>query len=251
MTPILTDDDQSNAPNAGTGFNPLAQLRGYWEGLRDHDSIPLRSQISPRGLDSALSCTFLIERIAPGIARFRIAGMELADFMGMEVRGLPFSSIFCPVARNDLALKLEMVFHSPAILAMSLVAERGIGRPALEAELLVLPLRDESGRVAQALGCLALKGKVGRSPRRFDIARASVTRLERAARPVASLTVAGLTGAGLTLAAAARPPAPGFAPDTAKAARTHAFAEAASAFSQAGNAQSGNSHAKPYLRLVK
>ena len=170
---MTLSETEEGLPN-GVAPDPLAQLRAYWEGLRVDGGIPTRSQISPRGIESALSCTFLIERVAPGIARFRIAGMDLADFMGMEVRGLPFSSIFCPGARGELSAKLEAVFHESAILSLEMTAERGLARPALSAKMLALPLRNEQGQVALALGCMALKGQAGRTPRRFDILDSSM-----------------------------------------------------------------------------
>lgn len=228
MTPILTDADQTNAYTRSGGPDPMAQLRAYWEGLRVNDAIPSRAQISPRGIEAALASTFLLERVAPGIARFRIAGMDLADVMGMEVRGLPFSSMFCPAVRNDMALRLEQVFQSPAILTMDLVAERGIGRPALSGQLLALPLRDDQGRIAMALGCIVLSGKLGRSPRRFEIARSALTRLA-------------------TPTLAQPRPAPTIpAPKLVENAKRHAFAEAAAQYETAQQAPG-----KPYLRLVK
>ena len=173
----ITDTEQNTPTSDLPSTDPLAQLRGYWEGLRADGAIPTRSQISPRGIEAALSCTFLIERVAPGIARFRIAGMNLVDFMGMEVRGLPFSSIFCPNARADLARMLEAVFQECAILTMDITAERGLARPPLSARMLALPLRNEHGNVTLALGCMALKGRAGRTPRRFEILDSSLDRL--------------------------------------------------------------------------
>ncbi len=158
-------------------FPSLAEVRAYWEGLRHGGKPPLRSEIDPRGMAGALEHSFVLERVAPGVARFRIAGMDLTDMMGMEVRGMPVLSLIDPPARADFGRALEAVFAGPSILEMALEAERGIGRPALEGRLLVLPLRNRAGATALALGCLATEGAIGRAPRRFAIARQMLTPL--------------------------------------------------------------------------
>ena len=183
-------------------FPTLAEVRGYWEGLRQGGKPPLRSELDPRGMAGALEHSFILERVAPGVARFRIAGMNLTDLMGMEVRGMPVLSLIDPPARADFGLALERVFAGPAILEMTLEAERGIGRPALEGRLLVLPLRNRAGTTALALGCLATDGAIGRAPRRFAIARQTLTPLVAApAREMAE----GMAEAAAPFAGPTRP----------------------------------------------
>ena len=165
---------------AGTGrFAMLAELRAYWEGLRNGADLPRRDEIDPRGIAGALEHTFLLERVAPGIARFRLAGMQLHDLMGMDVRGMPLSSLIEPLGRNRLAEALEGVFAGPGALDVWLEGERGIGRPALEARMLILPLTARRGEVGLAIGCLALHGAQGRAPRRFAIAGVMSEVIER------------------------------------------------------------------------
>lgn len=151
-------------------FAMLAEVRAYWEGLRQNGDLPRRDEIDPRGIARALENTFLIERVAPGIARFRIAGMQLHDLMGMDVRGMPLSTLVEPAGRTRLSEALEQVFAGPAKLEVWLEGERGIGRPALEARMIILPLTAQRGDVGLALGCLAMHGAIGRAPRRFAIA---------------------------------------------------------------------------------
>ncbi len=226
MTMFSDDTNPAAAPTKGR-IDPLAQVRAYWEALRDGDTIPLRSQISPRGIESALSCTFLIERIAPGLARFRIAGMAFSDLMGMEVRGMPLSALFSPEARPILASKLETVFHSPAILTMDLIANSGICRPDMTARMLILPVRDNNGAMGIGLGCLDMTGKIGRSPRRFDIAHSTATMLVRATPPDA------------------QPRRKAFAPQLVTSAKPREFAEPAARFDGCPG------KTPPYLRLVE
>jgi len=150
-------------------FPVLTQLEGYWEELRGTRLVPSRSEVDPRRIEDALEYAFIVERIAPGMARFRLAGMHLNDLMGMEVRGMPLTAFFTPEARKRVSAALEQVFDAPALARLSLAAERGIGRPALDARLLLLPLKSDFGDVSRALGCLVTLGPVGRAPRRFEV----------------------------------------------------------------------------------
>ncbi|MEL7280048.1 MAG: PAS domain-containing protein [Pseudomonadota bacterium] len=143
-------------------------LLRYWNETRQNLDLPRRSDIDPRGIAGMLSRTFILEQIAPGLARFRVAGTQLADLLGMDVRGMPLSAMVLPEARDELAQKLEQVFEMPGILRAALVSPGGFRRPELEAELLILPLRDEHGEVSRAIGCLVANGTIGKAPRRFS-----------------------------------------------------------------------------------
>lgn len=151
----------------------LQQLRGYWEGLRENGALPRRARIDPRGIEGVLARAFLIERIAEGTARFRLAGSYFGDLMGMDVRGMPVSALFDPTARQRLADVLEPVFAVPGIAELQLEADRGLGRPALSGRMLILPVVGER-EAPLAFGCFATIGLVGRGPRRFSLARAVV-----------------------------------------------------------------------------
>lgn len=165
---------QSISVNKATGsqFAALREVRAYWEALRDDQDIPRREQINPRGMAGALHQVFMLERVASGVARFRLAGMSINDVMGMDVRGMPFSAMFDPTARARLVELLEKATATSTVLEMDLEADRGIGRPALRARLLMLPIKGAAGETDLVLGCLACDGQIGRTPRRFVIARA-------------------------------------------------------------------------------
>ena len=159
----------SDTETAATKFGMLAEVRAYWEGLRQGADLPRRDEIDPRGIAGALENTFLLERVAPGVARFRLAGMQLHDLMGMDVRGMPLTALIDPAGRARMGEQLETVFANPGTLEVWLEAERGLGRPALEARMLLLPLTGSRGTVDLALGCLTIHGAMGRAPRRFAI----------------------------------------------------------------------------------
>jgi hypothetical protein len=128
-----------------TVFEGLAQVRAYWEGLRQAGSLPDRAALDPRGLNGMLDRVFLAERIGRGLVQLRVAGSGLVDFAGMDVRGLPLSCLFAPESRPLLAQSLETVFKTPAVAEIDLGSDRLDGR-GLVARLLVLPLADAAGQ---------------------------------------------------------------------------------------------------------
>jgi len=160
-------------------FAPLQELRGYWDGLRQGARLPERSEIDPRGFAGALQNAFLIERISPGLARFRLCGMHLHDVMGMDATGMPLSVLFEPAARERLGKALQQVFDGPSVLELTLEAVRGAGRPPLSGGLVILPLRDRAGGMTMALGGLATGGEIGDRPRQFAIATLMTEALAR------------------------------------------------------------------------
>lgn len=152
-----------------TRFPGIAELEAYWEGLRSGGGVPMRSDIDPRGIENALEYAFILERIAPGMARLRIAGMHLNELMGMETRGMPITSFFPPAERQGFADTLEAVMAKPATAKLTLKAEQGIGKPALEGKMILLPLQSDLGEVTRIIGCMSTIGAIGRSPRRFEV----------------------------------------------------------------------------------
>lgn len=204
-----------NREDDASGYGLLQQVRAYWEALRPEGGLPDRASIDPRGLERALEHVFLVERIAPGLARFRIAGMHLTLLMGMEVRGLPLSALFDSQGRERMQGLMEQVFSTPSVLELALEGERGLGRPSLEARMILLPVRGDSGACDKALGCLVSVGPIGRTPRRFAIAR-QVTQPLGPVKRASPLAAAPVLQPGLAEPRAAfttTPPAPGAAPD--------------------------------------
>lgn len=153
----------------------LIELREYWQGLRQGRAIPARSEVEPRGIRRALDYAFILERVAPGAARFRLAGRHLIDLMGMEVRGMPICSFLNPPSRGRLSDVLETVFKAPQIAELRLEAAAEYARPELSARMLLLPLRSDLGDVTRALGCLIAEGNIGSAPRRFDLGEHRIT----------------------------------------------------------------------------
>ena len=152
-----------------TGYPALSQVEAYWDALRGNRLVPNRSDVDPRGIDAALENAFVLERVAAGVARLRVAGSHLTSLMGMEVRGMPLTSFFAPSDRRRVADAMEEMFQTPATLSLRLHAAVGPMRPVLEARMILLPLKSDLGDVSRALGCLVSKGDLGAVPRRFEL----------------------------------------------------------------------------------
>lgn len=165
-------------------FPAISVIRAYWDALRNGRDMPFRSEIDPRGIECALEHTFVLERIAPRLARFRLAGSHLNELMGMEVRGMPLTAFFAAAARRETGDILARVFDGSETAELTLVPERSTGRERMDARMLLLPLRSDLGDVSRALGCMVGLGPAGRGPRRFEIAGARLARPSGADRPL-------------------------------------------------------------------
>lgn len=208
-----------------TGYPALSQVEAYWDALRGNRLVPARSDVDPRGIDTALENAFILERVAAGIARLRVAGTHLTSLMGMEVRGMPLTTFFSASDRRRVSDALEEMFQTPATLSLRMVAPAGPGRPALEARMIILPLKSDLGDISRALGCLVTKGEMGSAPRRFELTSLQASPLLAGDGPV-------------TLPAPLPPTETNVEPD--------GFEEPAAAFEG-----KKPSHRPPYLRLVK
>lgn len=224
-TPIDRNILAMNDFRADSGYGAIAQVESYWEGLRGNRLVPKRSEIDPRGIEMALEFSFVLERIAPGMARLRIAGSHLGDLMGMEVRGMPLTSFITPNGRRALGDTLEEVFQRPAICELELTGEGGFGKPDLEARMILLPLKSDLGDISRVLGCLVSKGDMGKKPRRFDITKTTMRAIEAPATVPTPIHVIEAETLGQQLAG---------------------LAEDAAVFKQRTSTPE-----KPYLRLVK
>lgn len=169
-----SDDNKSGMLNV-VDFDPcgssgvLLQLRQYWESMRSGKSVPLRSDVSPQGIQRVVEHAFLVERLAPGTARFRLAGRHLVDLMGMEVRGMSLNALVNQPSRRRFCAVLETVFAAPQIAEMRFSAKADYGCPEVSARMLLLPLKSDLGDVTRALGCLVSRGGKGLRPRRLDL----------------------------------------------------------------------------------
>ena len=154
----------------------LLDLLTYWEDLRAGSLAPNRSDIDPRAIKSALDYTFILEASARGGVRFRLAGMQVCDLLGMELRGMPAASLIDPDARDQFANELQRVITEPEIVELKLHM-RGFADKVVEANMLLLPLFDREQNMSRILGCVFTRSPHSRPPMRFEISDVKRTRI--------------------------------------------------------------------------
>jgi hypothetical protein len=164
----------------------LRSLELYWQSLRHARHIPARNDIAPHMIDAALPHAFILQRVAPRVARMRVAGQAIHDLLQMDARGMPVSVLFASDSRDRLRDLVETAFTEPAIIAASLCSAGHKFRPALPATILMLPMRDERGEISRVLGALVCDGISDNRPRRFDLVPDRIVRIESLAINLAS-----------------------------------------------------------------
>ncbi|WP_439155882.1 PAS domain-containing protein [Yoonia sp.] len=174
------EDTPHHQPGTQPGAdNPiLTSLEHYWQTLRRARRLPLRNEIEPSQIDRALPHAFILQRVAPGVARMRVAGQHLHDLLQMDARGMPVSTFFESAAREQIAQLIESAFQEPAIIALPLQSPGGLLRPAMKGTMLLLPLNDEKGETTRVLGAIVTDGQTGNRPRRFYVPEGAVIRHE-------------------------------------------------------------------------
>ncbi len=173
--------------DSGRSLSPIRQAEAYWTALLTGEGVPMRSQIDPRGLENILEYTFILERIAPGLARFRLAGSHLNNLAGMEVRGMPLTAFFEPSARDDVKSILDQVLTGPAVAELGLLSKGKLGRTSLQARMILLPLKSDLGDVSRILGVMVSDGTIGATPRRFIVSDRrvnTISDLQQPPRPI-------------------------------------------------------------------
>lgn len=161
-----------------TNPTALTELESYWRSLPRVRGVPQRKDIDPSKMDGLLENSFILERVAPGVARIRVAGRGITNLLGIEPRGVPLTAAFLPAARATISRNLETAFTSPGLVEIELIGPRAVGQPLLKGKVLLLPLRDDHGRVTRVMGALVMSGRRGLGGRRFDIAPDTKVRFE-------------------------------------------------------------------------
>lgn len=156
----------------------LQALENYWHNLRGARRLPVRTDVSPRDIDAALPYAFIIERVAPTVARFRVAGQRLGEMLGGDGRGMPITCLFTANGRDTLAPYLSEVFDGPALIELPLVASRGFARSKITGRLLIMPLESQLGVVDRALGAVLVDGTPTGKLCTFDIPKDAPHRCE-------------------------------------------------------------------------
>ena len=157
--------------------SPLKDMRDYWDELCAGRMVPLRSEVDPRAISTSLENGFILERTSPGSVRFRLAGTQLSELMGMEVRGMPLRAFIEPTAREAFSAQLENVFDGPEVHEYRLESSQN-NMPKMTGRMLILPLKSDQGTIDRAIGCMIAEGSLGFTPRRFRVVESRILSLK-------------------------------------------------------------------------
>ena len=166
-------------------FNNLFE---HWSALRGHSDVPNRCEIDPRVFPDALENTFIFERIAEGDFRARLAGMNLCDMMGMEVRGQSAASFMRHSERDRIQQVLSQILIRPAIGELTLTG-RDITGKKVEVNMILLPLRSDMGEVNRVIGGISYPQTSFTAPLRFAIDEQKLTPLSALGNSSAEIAV--------------------------------------------------------------
>lgn len=197
--PVLV---QRTAGEMRIGDPTLQDLFDYWEKLRAGREAPYRSEIDPRQFEPALEHMFILEHLGESNIRIRLAGMNLCEMMGMELRGMSLRALMRVEDRAALDAALAQVLSGPSVGYLELVAHAPSGSRRT-ASMILLPLRSDFGDISRILGCLRVRGATAEdgTPLRFSIQNASIRTVQVAAPGTRPGTLPGFSE-----------PAPGFTP---------------------------------------
>lgn len=197
--------DTSLPRSVPAGREAMEQLESHWRELRGATLLPRRRDLDASRIEAALPHSFILERVAPGVARIRTGGQVLHGHMGFNARGMPLSLLFTPDGRSRLRIWLDRCFDAPALVDLPLTAWRGVLHPPATARLLLLPMLDQTGEVTRAVGGIFLDRTQKLTRLRFDVNETGGLRFEKlrqAPRPVFAIAA---DRAATTLAEPRRP----------------------------------------------
>lgn len=137
----------------------ITSILRYWDELRGDRVAPGRIEISPAAITRHLSRICILERPRAGTVRMRLAGATMSSRAGMELRGMPFRSLFELDDRSRAMDAAETAITTPAISFLALARIERSG-PVPEAMMALLPLTDTRGGLTRALAIYSERASV-------------------------------------------------------------------------------------------
>ena len=130
------------------------ELYSYWNDLRGDRLTPDRSDLDPLAIRKILADVFVLEVDPHGEIRFRIAGARTSALIVNDLKGSRFKDLWLPQSHAALD---EMLF---SVMSESRPAVAGVkaappGRPYLDLEMLLLPLRHLGQNHVRLMGSIS------------------------------------------------------------------------------------------------
>ncbi|MEI9902070.1 MAG: PAS domain-containing protein [Hyphomicrobium sp.] len=129
-------------------------LFAYWDKVRGNRGTPRRFEIDPGKIATILPSTFILERLDAETYRFRLAGTQVCDMFGSELRGTNFLAGWSPTDRGSLARHLAALSKQGAVETVHMEAAP-VARPSTPFEVILLPLRHTGESIDRVLGAFS------------------------------------------------------------------------------------------------
>ncbi|HEY1836148.1 MAG TPA: PAS domain-containing protein [Rhizomicrobium sp.] len=95
---------------------------GYWSRLRKGRDVPDQTDIDPRQIKRMLASIFILEAADPARPVYRLAGTNLCDRFGFELKGTSFLSHWEAQSRTGLVASLRQSLSSRQPICISSIA---------------------------------------------------------------------------------------------------------------------------------
>ena len=178
------------------------KLFEYWSDLRGGRTAPYKSEVTVQGIGRTLaSSTFVLEKLADGTRRFRLAGSGLYDVFGLELRGMSAHTMVELDGRERLDSLLDHCLSGPSVCVIDCQAQAPEGAE-LSIEILLAPLRSDFDQLSRILGAVNVLDqedtRVEAAPRKCRILSAKTFDVTRPSRFDVDAPMPGFADTGTT-----------------------------------------------------
>ncbi|MEM7398763.1 MAG: PAS domain-containing protein [Pseudomonadota bacterium] len=130
-----------------------AKLYAYWNAIRNGRIAPQRFEVDPGRISALLRETFIAEYCGFFAFKFRLAGTEVCQHFGRELRGLDLLSLWSLEDRRSVFATLESVVSHGAVGHGTFIGITNNNREAAF-EFVFLPLIHSGTTINRILGAL-------------------------------------------------------------------------------------------------
>jgi hypothetical protein len=162
----------------------IRALYNYWDRLRAGRPCLYRAEVDPRDMIGDARHLFMLEDLGQGNMRFRLAGTALIDAFGYELRSMSARSIMEGPTRESFIALITETLDEVGVGYARLLAPDGV----TVWEVVLLPLRDNFGKIERLIGCLhpvsGHTAAAGDTPPRLTIDEMSIRPTEITPDPI-------------------------------------------------------------------
>ena len=130
-------------------------LYQYWNTVRGGRRAPRRYEIEPSHIAAILSETLILERPDSRTCRVRVAGTQLGEWLGRDLRGKLFYELWAEDDQFVLRDNIQAVVRHGAAALFTFAAPLASHDELAEFEMLLLPLTHHDNSIERVLGSVA------------------------------------------------------------------------------------------------